>query len=276
MQKAEPLHGQIQHQPTAKQGGRRGVASQQGVHIAQLEAMMNSSPQVKRMGALSAMMNNSPSLAAQQNKFDSLFGAAQRVAEESPLQQKTEINSGKHLGTVQLLKWAEEETFHGGPEIKAIANVPAPLTDTGITTGRKVFHSTGIRPATGCFSCLKEGTRVIIFKTKEMQQYAVNDATWEFKTAVRETAVEPIKLHGLDPNYGDVAQPQNAAQYNTRGFNYFGADDKIPRLYGNYLAPDPWRILTFTLPVGTLVEVDPEIPDGLRTTALIPPGNITV
>lgn len=79
MQKAEPQHGQTQ-QPAARQM-HGAAASSQGGRIAQL----------------ADMIHNSPLQTAQKKKFDSLFGAAQRVTEEEPLQGKFASESPTQL-----------------------------------------------------------------------------------------------------------------------------------------------------------------------------------
>lgn len=82
MQKADPQHEQAQHQPAAKQGGGAAVASPQG-------------------GRLAGMIHNSPRQAAQRKQFDDLFGTAQRVGEEEPLQGKFAPGPPARLGQQQ-------------------------------------------------------------------------------------------------------------------------------------------------------------------------------
>ena len=121
----------------------------------------------------------------------------------------------------------------------------------------------------------KESTLEIQYDIKSMKQYRIIDPDTVFYTAVRDSALEPIKKFGIDPNYGNSEKPDGSTAYNVRGFNYFGKDKKTPRLYGsNYLEPEAWRIISFKLPEGTLIERDPEIPNGLRTSYHIKPSDI--
>lgn len=109
MQKAEPQQAKIQSQPAARQGGGIAVESSQ---TAQLESLIESSPQMERLGNMAAMMNASPAMAAQRrladirpaaqkisdgingsplmvaqrNRFAQMFGAVQRVEDKEPLQ----------------------------------------------------------------------------------------------------------------------------------------------------------------------------------------------
>lgn len=175
---------------------------------------------------------------------------------------------------VQRLKWSEVHT--GNTEEIGIgkSQMPEGVEEQEDTVDRQVFAGQTSKGRHG-FLWLKEATREIQYDIKSMKQYKILDDTVVFYTAVRETAVDPINEHGIDPNYGNVEKPDGSTEYNVRGFNYFAKDTKIPRIYGEkFLAPDPFVILEFTLPIGTMIERDPEIPNGLRTTYHIQPGDL--
>lgn len=91
MQKLKTQPENAQNPPVAKQGGEATVASPQGERIAQLEAVMDNSPQAIKLSGLAAMMNISPAMAAQRKLLE--------VMHNGPRQQKVEGNAGspEHL-----------------------------------------------------------------------------------------------------------------------------------------------------------------------------------
>ncbi len=110
MQKSIPQQVNVPNQPAARQG--RGVVADtaQTEQIAQLEAMIDSSPQMEQQGQLATLMHTSPNVAAQRKQSDMMFSsprlAAQRKTVEgisnSPL---TSAQLKKHtglFGTAQL------------------------------------------------------------------------------------------------------------------------------------------------------------------------------
>ncbi|MCG8477305.1 MAG: hypothetical protein MI784_17705 [Cytophagales bacterium] len=147
--------------------------------------------------------------------------------------------------------------------------LPRSLKPTGRYVNRKIFVGSDIQNY-GFLPCRKTKSVTIFFEEVSVQQYRVTDSAFKFFTAVRTNAVHNILTRGLDPDFGNVDYPQTSSEYNTKGFNYFGATRRIPKLYGeNVIAPEEYTVLYFQLPEGTLVERDPEIPEGLRTTSYI-------
>jgi len=190
----------------------------------------------------------------------------------------TEVSENQGIeNLIQRLKWSE--VFTGEREEIAISDkqMPTgvePVEGEGRTKERKVFAGQTKKGRSG-FLWHNDSSLEIQYDIKEMRQYKIIDPKTVFYTAVREEALEPINKHGIDPNYGNANKPDGATQYNVRGFNYFGKDKKIPQLYGErYLAPEKWTIISFCLPEDTLIERDPEIPNGLRTTYHIMPSDI--
>ena len=212
-------------------------------------------------------------------------GAVQRQAEKQiaqlgkseihPLQDSpSEKNGAEDL--IQRLKWSE--VYSGKSKEVGISDKQMPegveeVTGVDATKDRNVWAGQTKKGRSG-FLWHKESTLEIQYDIYSMQQYKIIDPEAVFYTAVRESAVKPIKKYGIDPNFGNAEKPDGATEYNVRGFNYFGKDKKIPQLYGSYLEPLPWTILSFKLPEGTLIERDPEIPNGLRTTYHIKPADI--
>ena len=179
---------------------------------------------------------------------------------------------------LQRLKWSEVHT--GQP--KEVVNISdkqmpesvAAVTGENATVDRNVWAGQTKKGRSG-FMWHKESTLEVQYDIKSMQQYRIIDGDAVFYTAVRTAAIEPIKKFGIDPNYGNAEKPDGSTQYTVRGFNYFGKDRKIPEIYGaNYLAPEPWTMMSFKLPEGTLIERDPEIPNGLRTTYHVKPSDL--
>ncbi|WP_084669197.1 DUF4157 domain-containing protein [Spirulina major] len=179
--------------------------------------------------------------------------------------------------SVQRLKWSE--VYTGSTSVVGISESQMPEgveAETGEqeTIDRNVWAGQTKKGRSG-FLWHKDSTLEIQYDIKSMKQYKIIDPTVVFFTAVRISALEPIKKFGIDPNFGNAEKPDGSTQYNVRGFNYFGKDKKIPQIYGsNYLEPEPWKIISFSLPEGTLIERDPEIPNGLRTTHHIQPSEI--
>jgi hypothetical protein len=212
-------------------------------------------------------------------------GAVQRQAEKQiaqlgkseihPLQDSpSEKNGAEEL--IQRLQWSE--VYSGKSKEVGISDKQMPegveaVTGENETQDRRVFAGQTKKGRSG-FLWHKESTLEIQYDIYSMQQYKIIDPDTIFYTAVRDTALEPIKKLGIDPNFGNAEQPDGATEYNVRGFNYFGKDQKTPKLYGSYLAPAKCTILSFKLPEGTLIERDPEIPNGLRTTYHIKPADI--
>ncbi len=213
-------------------------------------------------------------------------GAVQRQAEEPTARLgKLDIHTPQDISSengaedlIQRLKWTEvftDDTKVVGLTDKQIPKGVEEVTGENETQDRKVFAGQTKKGRSG-FLWHKDSTLEIQYDIKSMKQYKIIDPDTVFYTAVRESAVEPIKKHGIDPNFGNAEKPDGSTEYNVRGFNYFGKDKKIPSLYGSkFLDPEKWTILSFHLPEGTLIERDPEIPDGLRTTYHIKPSDIT-
>lgn len=238
-------------------------------------------------GAMSAIADNRPEAAAQR-KLQQVANSSSRVRQlksvqqkvaggQAPAQLRTPVATQSGPAPVQRLKWSEVHTgtkTNIGLTASQMPGGVAAVEGEGATVDRKVFAGQQKKGRSG-FMWHKEGTLEIQYDIASMQQYKIIDPSVVFYTAVRESAVEPIKKHGIDPNFGNADKPDGSTQYNTRGFNYFGKDTAIPNLYGaNYLAPEKWTILKFRLPDGTTIERDPEIPGGLRTTYHIKPGDL--
>ena len=81
MQKAEAQHKHTQSQPTVRQGKGASLESAQSEQIAQLEAMIDSSPQAARLAQFSAMVNNSPQVLAQRRMMDSIRNSPRMAAQ---------------------------------------------------------------------------------------------------------------------------------------------------------------------------------------------------
>jgi hypothetical protein len=176
-------------------------------------------------------------------------------------------------GTVQRLKWSEIDNKQR-PQIELTeAQLPAGVRDTGSTEGRRVFASA---KAKGVAWHRKEASYKLYYSITAMTQYEVVDPNTVFYTAIRNDAVDAVRANGLNPNFGNAAEPQDPAAYNTRGFNYFGMDETMPRNYGTmHYGRGKFQIVSFSLPVGTMIERDPELENGLRTEYYVQPGAIT-
>lgn len=103
IQRAEQQNAQQQNQSAIQQRGK-AVASPQGEGISQLEALVESGPDMEKQGLLAARVNDSPVVSAQRKfaeainasprqavqrkKIDSLFGPVQREEAKEPLQPK--------------------------------------------------------------------------------------------------------------------------------------------------------------------------------------------
>jgi len=81
MQKAEAQHKHTQSQPTVRQSKGASLESAQSEQIAQLEAMIDSSPQTARLAQFSAMVNNSPQVLAQRRMMDSIRNSPRMAAQ---------------------------------------------------------------------------------------------------------------------------------------------------------------------------------------------------
>lgn len=81
MQKAEAQHKHTQSQPTVRQSKGASLESAQSEQIAQLEAMIDSSPQAARLAQFSAMVNNSPQVLAQRRMIDSIHNSPRMAAQ---------------------------------------------------------------------------------------------------------------------------------------------------------------------------------------------------
>lgn len=189
--------------------------------------------------------------------------------------EEKELAQGNTTGdTVQRLKWSEREVGKKQKIELTESQVPDGVESTKETKDRNVFA--GSKSGSSGYGWFKKSTLEVQYNVKEMMQYKIIDPKTVFYTAVRNSAIDPIREKGIDPNYGNVEEPSNSTEYNVRGFNYFGKDDKIPKTYGKFLGKKKdWQIISFTLPEGTLIERDPEIPGGLRTMHHIQPGDIT-
>jgi hypothetical protein len=198
-------------------------------------------------------------------------------SEIHPLQDFSSEKKGSE-DIIQRLKWSE--VFTGSTKVVGLTEKQMPegveeVTGENATQDRKVFAGQTKKGRSG-FLWHKESTLEIQYDINSMKQYKIIDPEVVFYTAVRQSAVEPIKTHGINPNFGNAEKPDGSTEYNVRGFNYFGKDKKIPQIYGErFLAPEKWTILSFRLPEGTLIERDPEIPAGLRTTYHIKPSDLT-
>jgi hypothetical protein len=175
-------------------------------------------------------------------------------------------------GTLQRLKWKEIDNNLRTQIDLTASQLPAGLQDSGIVEDRRVFA--GVKNKSGLLWFM-EKTRELYYNIATMTQYEIMDGNTVFYTAVATSAIDAIRENGLDPNYGNADYPKDAAEYNTKGFNYFGKDERTPRSYGKlYYGKTPFQIISFTLPVGTLIERDPEISTGLRTMHHIQPSAI--
>jgi hypothetical protein len=112
-------------------------------------------------------------------------------------------------------------------------------------------------------------------ETISVQEYTMNDNANTFYTATGIAAAESILKVGLDPSYGGRAV-NNISDWNSQGHVYFALDQKTCSTYATKMGygSGNYAILKLTLPNGYRFTVDPEIPDGFRSTTLIPPGNI--
>ena len=102
MIKSEAQHGQAQNQPAARQGDGAGVESPGSGKIAQLEAMIEGSPQITAQRELAAQIDASSAMAAQR-KFVEGIGNSPRMATQmqAPAQLKQKPN---HTGLPDNLK----------------------------------------------------------------------------------------------------------------------------------------------------------------------------
>lgn len=174
--------------------------------------------------------------------------------------------------TVQRLKWSEIYTGNREEISLEDSQLPDGVESTGETKDRNVFA--GQTEGSSGVLWYEESTLEIQYDIKEMMQYRIIDPNTVFYTAVRESEMDAVKQNGIDPNGGNVEQPDGEEEYNTRGFNYFGKD-KTSEIYGGFTEQGTdWQVISFTLPKGTLIERDPKIPNGLRTAHHIKPGDI--
>lgn len=227
----------------------------------------------------SAALQRFQSFAAESPRNTQLKSIQHKMAASLRVQQLKTLQSRQQgVAPVQRLKWSE--VYTGAPkEVVSISDKQMPESVEAVegenaTVDRNVWAGQTKKGRSG-FLWHKESTLEVQYDIKSMQQYRIIDAEAVFYTAVRTSAVEAIKKFGINPNYGNAEKPDGSTQYNVRGFNYFGKDRKIPELYGsNYLAPEPWTMMSFKLPEGTLIERDPEIPNGLRTTYHVKPSDL--
>ena len=105
MIKAEVQHGQVQNQPTMRQGRGAAVESPGSAQIAQLEAMIDASPQMSAQRELAAQINTSPAMAAQR-KFVEGLGGSPRMATrtQAPAQLQSPSPKPNHTGLPDNLK----------------------------------------------------------------------------------------------------------------------------------------------------------------------------
>ena len=142
-------------------------------------------------------------------------------------------------------------------------DLPDGIEDTGETAERKIFS----RERKGLLGWSK-----ISYKTYDMRQYRVTDGNKRFYMAIPENSRRKVMRSGKNVSrMNPIAR--GAAAYNVQGFNYFGEDLSIPATFGPML-PGAWGVIVFTLPVNTLMENDPEWPQGLRAQHNIPAEDI--
>ncbi len=99
MQKSIPQQVNVPNQPAARQG-RGGVAdTAQTEQITQLEALIDSSPQVEKQGQLATLMHTSPNVAAQRKQSDMMFSSPRQTA-----QRKTAEGISNSPTTIAQLK----------------------------------------------------------------------------------------------------------------------------------------------------------------------------
>ncbi|MGV3591136.1 MAG: hypothetical protein ACO1PZ_05560 [Gammaproteobacteria bacterium] len=236
-----------------------------------VSAIADRRPEATAQRRLQQAASNSPGVQQLKGIQQRVMGGQAQAAPRTP----SATQSGP--APVQRLKWSEVQSDKPKENVEiAASQIPdgvAAVEGEGATADRNVWAGQQKKGRSG-FLWHRESTLEIEYDVKAMQQYRIIDPTVVFYTAVRQAAVEPIKKNGIDPNYGNAEKPDGPSQYNTRGFNYFGKDRKIPNLYGSYLEPAPWTILSFRLPEGTLIERDPEIPNGLRTQYHIKPSDL--
>ncbi|CAA6813847.1 MAG: Unknown protein [uncultured Sulfurovum sp.] len=206
-------------------------------------------------------------------KASQLNGKGAEETEETEEEEKKELSKGKKGGkTVQRLKWSEVHTGDVEEISLTESQLPEGVESTEETKDRNVFA--GQKKDSSGFLWFEESTLEIQYDIKKMMQYKVMDPSTVFYTAVRDTEMDTIKQNGIDPNYKNEEQPEGSAEYDSKGFNYFGKD-KTSEIYGGFIEKGTnWQVISFTLPKGTLIERDPKIPNGLRTTHHIKPGNI--
>lgn len=99
MQKAELQQANVQNQQAARQTRGTGVESPQSEEIAQLESMIESSPQIERLGGLAAMMNAGSAMAAQRKLRDLIANSPRQQAAQGQVQPAMQMQTMANSST---------------------------------------------------------------------------------------------------------------------------------------------------------------------------------
>lgn len=149
---------------------------------------------------------------------------------------------------------------------------------------KKVFQSEDMQSLVDSGRAIHSGQREFNFATsytkmkynierRRTQTYMVTDGSAVFYHVTSKAKAKKILEKGspLTPT-STLNRALSAPDFNSRGFLYFTARDEDARQYGEKLGigRNNMAFLKFTLPVETVVEVDPEYPQGLRTSIAIP------
>lgn len=116
--------------------------------------------------------------------------------------------------------------------------------------------------------------RIVSTETEQIRQWTVTDESFTFYSAVREKSAPLVVQYGLDPSYGGSSEPKGASDWLSRGHIYFGLSKKACSDYASRFIEGGYVMFEFSLPNGTVITQDPEYPQGLRTTAAVPPDKL--
>ena len=120
--------------------------------------------------------------------------------------------------------------------------------------------------------------REVKTETVPVQEYTILDDKYPFYSATSIEAAENILKVGFDPQYSmrDWEHLTGPSDWTSQGYIYFAPTRGMSRVYAKQCGVGNgfYVIFQFTLPQGTVVTVDPEAPNALRTPSAIPPGRI--
>lgn len=236
------------------------------IYQRRLQEMMKNSPRVQSHAPLRAAIK-----AQVVDKVMPIQRKPDKTEQVNILQHEDWINT--RINNPEKSTWTEmkvEEEKEGEPKKINPTVLHNGVKETGRKNKRKVwqgatyYKKTPARSFASPFPSSYLHT-VVSYNEPELMEYEVEEENTHFYTAVKQASVGNILEKGLDPNYGNNPYPVGNTTYNTRGFNYFGLNKKVPEMYGDKFMNGEYEILTFTMPKDTTFEVDPEIPDGCRT-----------